>query len=85
MSRVCFRTTVLQKVKGIHLGNPIKIFAYLNNAYQRDWQYGKVIVNPSDSKTVTISLGGNYRDVETGSIVSSITLAPKKGKVFVFP
>ncbi len=76
---------LLQKVKGIQLGKPLKIFAYLNNAYQRDWQYGKVIVNPSDTKTVTISLGGNYRDVETGSIVSSVTLQPKKGKIFVTP
>jgi Hypothetical glycosyl hydrolase family 15 len=76
---------VLQKVKGINLGKPLNIFAYLNNAYQRDWQYGKVIVNPSDTKTVTVSLGGNYRDVETGNIMSSVTLSPKKGKIFILP
>lgn len=76
---------VLQEVKGLNLGNPLGIFAYLNNVYQRNWQYGKVIVNPSDTQTVTVSLGGNYTDVETGNIVSSVTLSPKTGKILVLP
>lgn len=77
--------STFQKMNNLDLGKPLTALSYLNNAYQRQWERGKVIVNPSDSGTVTISLGGNYRDYETGNIVSSVTLSPKKGKILVNP
>jgi hypothetical protein len=77
--------SILQKMNALDLGKPLTALSYVNNAYQRQWERGKVVVNPSDSGTVTISLGGNYRDYETGNIVSSVTLSPKKGKIFVNP
>jgi hypothetical protein len=57
---------------------------YLSGAYQGNLERGKIVVNPIYTKTVTVSLGGNYTDLETGSIVNSITLPPIKGKVFLF-
>ncbi len=75
--------SVLQKLKDFDLGVPLGVFAFIDNAYQREWQKGKVIVNPADSGTVTISLGQNYEDVETGNTVSSVTLPPKKGKILL--
>jgi hypothetical protein len=77
--------SLLQKITSISMGKPLGIFVFSSGAYQRQWERGKVVVNPSDSKTVTVSLGGNYKDVETGSIVNSVTLGPKKGKIYVNP
>jgi hypothetical protein len=84
-SQTMFSDAILSKLNGLDMGKPTQSMVYLSGAYQRSWERGKIVVNPSDSKTVTVSLGGTYKDLETGSVVSSITLAPKKGKVFVFP
>jgi hypothetical protein len=84
-SQTMYSDSLLKKLNSLDMGKPTQSMVYLSGAYQRNWERGKVVVNPSDSKTVTVSLGGNYKDLETGSIVNSITLAPKKGKVLVFP
>lgn len=84
-SQAMFSDAILQKLNSLNMGNPLQSMVFLGGAYQRNWERGKVVVNPNDTKTVTVSLGGNYKDLETGNIVNSITLAPKKGKVFVFP
>jgi hypothetical protein len=75
--------SLLQKLKDFSLGEPLDVFAYIDGVYQREWEKGKVVVNPSDSGTFTISLGQDYEDVETGDIVDSITLQPKTGKILV--
>ncbi len=49
--------------------------------YQRDYTNGTVLVNPSGS-SVTVDLGGTYRDVN-GQTESSITLAAWSGAVLV--
>lgn len=82
-SQKMFSDTQLQKMNSLDLGKPLGIFVFVNNAYQREWEKGKVIVNPHDSRTVTIQLGGSYQDVETGNTVSSVTLPPKTGRVLV--
>jgi TGF-beta propeptide len=84
-SQDMFSDAVLQKLNSLDMGKPTQSMVYLSGAYQRNWERGKIVVNPNDTKTVTVSLGGNYKDLETGSIVNSVTLAPKKGKVFVNP
>jgi len=84
-SQDIFSDAILQKLNSLDMGKPTQSMVYLSGAYQRNWERGKIVVNPNDTKTVTVSLGGNYKDLETGSIVNSVTLTPKKGKVFVFP
>lgn len=84
-SQAIYSDAILSKLNSLDMGKPTQSMVYLSGAYQRNWERGKIVVNPNDTKTVTVSLGGNYKDLETGSIVNSVTLAPKKGKVFVFP
>lgn len=84
-SQEMFSDAMLLKLNSLDMGKPLQSMVYLSGAYQRNWERGKIVVNPNDTKTVTVSLGGNFKDLETGSIVNSITLAPKKGKVFVNP
>ncbi|MDD4869194.1 MAG: putative glycoside hydrolase [Kiritimatiellae bacterium] len=51
--------------------------------YQREFANGKAVVNPSDgSDTVTIDLGGTYRDWQ-GRVLKEIKLPPKHGTVVV--
>ena len=75
-TKIMLSDNLLQKLKDFDLGEPLGVFAFIDNAYQRDWQKGKVVVNPADSGTVTISLGQNYEDVKTGNTVNSVTLPP---------
>jgi hypothetical protein len=52
---------------------------------QRNFAKGKVLANPHDTSTYTIDLGGTYTNVQTGQLVSSITLAPKRGAILTLP
>lgn len=82
-SQTMFADNILRRINGLDLGEHLSAYIYIDNIYQREWEKGKVLVNPSDSLTVTISLGGDYEDVETGEIVSSVALSPKTGKILL--
>ena len=45
----------------------------------RNWEKGRVLVNPSASATYTVSLGGTFK--RGGSSVTSVTLGPRSGAV----
>jgi hypothetical protein len=51
--------------------------------YQREWAKGRVLVNPTDSRTVAVPLGGTF--LRGGSAVTSVTLRPHSGVVLVRP
>lgn len=84
-SNQMYSDAVIQKLKDMDLGEPLDLFAFIDNAYQREWEKGKVIVNPSDDSTVEISLDQSYQDAETGEMVTSVTLPPKSGKILIIP
>ena len=74
---------LIQQLRPLDLGNPLDLFSFTDNAYQREWEKGKVIVNPSDNSTVEITLDQDYQDAETGEIVTSVMLPPKSGKILL--
>jgi hypothetical protein len=78
-----YSDTMLSSLSALELGGPLDVFTYVDNVYQREWEKGKVIVNPGDSKTVNISLDQNYEDAVSGDVLSSITLPPKSGAIFI--
>jgi hypothetical protein len=78
-----YSDTILSSLSALDLGSPLGVFTYVDNAYQREWEKGKVTVNPGDSITVNIALGRNYEDVVSGVISSSITLPPRTGKILL--
>ncbi len=78
-----YSDNMLSSLSALELGGPLDVFTYVDNAYQREWEKGKVIVNPGDSITVNISLDRNYEDAVSGDILSSITLPPKTGAILI--
>ena len=54
--------------------------ALANGAYIRKFTTGAAVVNPT-GVTVTVSLGGTYKDLD-GNVMSSVTLGPNTGMVF---
>jgi hypothetical protein len=64
------------------IGKPTGAYYQTSNCYARDFENGKVVVNPSTS-TFTVSLGGSYRNLDTGATVSSITLLPRSGAILL--
>ena len=54
------------------LGSPVSDYDEFVSVYARDFENGKVLVNPSSS-SYTVSLGGNYKTLD-GQTVSSVTL-----------
>ncbi len=51
--------------------------------YAREWEKGRVLVNPTAERTVTVALGGTF--LRNGSSVGSVTLGPRSGAVLVRP
>ena len=51
--------------------------------YAREWERGRVLVNPSDAATVTVPLGAEL--LLDGTRVDSVTLGPHHGAVLVRP
>jgi hypothetical protein len=78
-----YSDNMLSSLSALELGSPLDVFTYVDNAYQREWEKGKVIVNPGDSITVNISLDRNYEDAVSGDILSGITLPPKTGAILI--
>ena len=63
------------------LGDPVSDYGEFGSVYARDFENGKVLVNPSSS-TYTISLGGDYETLDDQT-VSSITMGPHTGEILL--
>ena len=63
------------------LGNPVNDYYQFGSVYARDFDNGKVLVNPSSS-TYTVSLGGSYKTLD-GKTVSSITMSGHTGEILL--
>jgi len=63
------------------LGFPINNYYSFQSVYARDFENGKVLVNPATS-SYTISLGENYKTLD-GQAVSSVTLADHTGIILL--
>ncbi|GEM_PF-2740501 len=63
------------------IGSPTGDYYKASGVYQRDFEGGKILVNPSDS-SVTVSLGGEYKDLE-GITVSEITMDSHRGMILL--
>ena len=84
-SNKMYSDALIQQLRAIDLGEPLDLFSFIDNTYQRDWEKGKVIVNPSDGATVEITLDQSYQDAATGETVTAVTLPPKSGKILLIP
>jgi hypothetical protein len=49
--------------------------------YVREWERGRVLVNPTAGTTVTVPLGGTF--LRNGNAVTSVTLGPRSGAVLL--
>ena len=61
------------------LGPATGSYAKVDNVYQRSFQQGKALVNPTKN-TYTVQLGGVYYNL-AGNPVTSVTLGPNSGEV----
>lgn len=83
--------TNLNKLSTLDCGTPQGNFFEVNSQYyRRNWSKDGgistaciILANPKTATTSSISLGGNYTDLETGATVSSVTLNAKTGKILV--
>lgn len=74
----------LTKMLTLDCGIPTEDYHLVSNSYyRRDWVNCIILVNPKTGSTGSISLGGNYTNLETGDTVSSITLSAKTGAILV--
>jgi hypothetical protein len=65
----------------VNVGAPLGAFAKVGGLYQRQFTGGVVAVNPTTAPA-TITLSGTYTNLD-GSVVTSETLAPNTGDVFL--
>lgn len=63
------------------LGEPSGLYYPLDFVYARDFDNGKVLVNP-DIASHTVNLEGNYETLD-GRTVSSVTLQPNTGMILI--
>ncbi|MEW6146291.1 MAG: hypothetical protein AB1598_14855 [Thermodesulfobacteriota bacterium] len=84
-SNKMYSDALIQQLSALDLGEPQDLFTFADNVYQREWEKGKVIVNPSDDVTVEMPLDDSYRDAATGEMVTAVTLPPKSGKILIVP
>jgi hypothetical protein len=63
------------------LGHPVNNYYSYQSVYARDFQNGKVLVNPSDS-TYTVSLNQNYKTLD-GHVVTGVTLNGHTGAILL--
>jgi len=75
----------LTKMLSLDCGQPSGVDYQLvsSSYYRKDWDNCIILVNPKTGSTGSISLGGNYTNLETGATVSSITLSAKTGAILV--
>lgn len=68
----------------VNVGTPTRAYDKLSTgAYLRTFSHGVAVANPTKS-TVTVTLGGTYRDLD-GRSTSRVTLGPRTGMVFTAP
>jgi hypothetical protein len=65
----------------VAIGNPTDAFSKVGGLYERSFTNGISAVNPTGS-SATINLGGSYKNLN-GQTVTSETLAPNTGDVFI--
>jgi len=63
------------------LGSPTGYFYQFGSVYARDFNNGKVLVNPGTS-SLTVDLGGEYKTLD-GQIVSNVTLDAHSGIILL--
>ncbi|NOX54101.1 MAG: hypothetical protein GXP27_06605 [Planctomycetes bacterium] len=73
---------VLPSFCNVRLGKPLGEYYLRDGAYQRDFQRGKVLVNPS-GKPVVASLGGAYRTPDGRSISDPLRMRPRTGAILL--
>jgi hypothetical protein len=74
----------INKMLTLDCGLPVEDYVLVSSSYyKRDWDNCIILVNPKTGSTGSISLGGNYMNLETGETVSSITLSTKTGAILV--
>lgn len=64
------------------LGEPRAEYYRTGGVYQRDFERGKVMVNPSSNK-VTVKLDGTWKTAEGESVNSQVTLEPNTGVILI--
>jgi len=67
---------------GVKLGKPRGNYQVAGGAYSRDYDNGKVLVNPSN-RSVTVSVSGSYKTWNGSGAGSSITLPAFSGALLV--
>jgi hypothetical protein len=65
----------------VNIGTPLGAFSQNGNLYERSFTNGIVAVNPTDTPA-TITFAGNYTNLD-GTVLTSETLAPDSGDVFL--
>ena len=70
-------------VYDVSLGSPINDYYLLASVYSRDFEKGKVLVNPTTS-SYTINLGNEYKTLDDQT-VSSVTLDAHSGIILLKP
>jgi hypothetical protein len=65
----------------VSLGSPVDEYYLVDLIYVRDFEEGKVLVNPTQSAH-TIYLDEDYETLD-GEVVSSVTLAAKTGTILL--
>lgn len=69
-------------VYGADMGQATSARYTWNTLERRDFTSGFALVNRPQQSTITVSLGGTYRNLQTGQLQSSVTLAAREGVVF---
>jgi hypothetical protein len=58
----------------VDLGDPLSSYATIGGVYQREFEYGKVLVNPTNTR-ISIELGGLYVNL-SGTSIRRVALGP---------
>jgi hypothetical protein len=75
-----FDTTEDYPLYHVDLGAAKGPYAKVSNVYQRAFDHGRVLVNPSPSSTYTVVLGGTYQTLD-GHSINAVTLPPHTAQI----
>lgn len=75
---------LMEKLNGLVLGSALNSYSQISGTqvYTRDFQYVKVLVNPSSS-SYTVSLSGAYHTIDGTAVLGSYSIAPYTGVVLI--
>jgi hypothetical protein len=71
-----------QKLQGVKLGSPLGDYTVSDSLFLRDFQSGKVIVNPSMASSTYI-LDKKYALIDETIVMGSITVGPHQGVILL--